>query len=288
MPMLRGPKALLRSASKRAALVGTLSCALALGAAVGPGESEAFAAPAKKQAPSGAPAGAAAPASDAEADEEKKAEEPAAEPPPKKELDTSVESAKAIYFSGDFAFTRSDLGGLSDKTGFDRTVANGLLYGLSAGVRLKDLRLGGRWRVYDTTEFTLWTFALSAGYALPFRPVSPVFSAHIGYVFDQHIEEGLFRRSLPPGALLAPNIDMRGLLVGVDANASYWVTQFLRVGAFIGADLMVLHRDQAAVPRAIVAVPDEITNNPLYTGSGSSVGLNVNLGLRGAFDIAFK
>lgn len=286
MPMLRGPKALLRGASRRPALVGMMSCALALGAALGPAEGAAFAAPST-------PAPGTAPASDeAKTDEEKAAEEKAAEAPqadaPKKELDTSVESAKAIYFSGDIAFTRSDLGGVSDNTGFDRTVANGLLYGLSTGVRLRDVRFGVRWRVYDTTESTLWTFALAAGYALPLRPVSPIFSAHVGYVFDQHIEEGLYRRSLPPGAILPPNIDMRGLLVGVDVNASYWVTQFLRLGVFIGADLMFLHRDQATLPRSIVAVPPEFENNPLYTGTGSSIGLNINAGLRGAFDIAFK
>ncbi|MCW5832166.1 MAG: acid shock protein [Labilithrix sp.] len=291
MPMLLGPKALLRDASKRVALVGTMSCVLALGAALGPAEGEAFAAP-TKQDPKAAPG--AEPASEEDAktegettDEAKKAEEPMADAP-KKELDTSVESAKAVYFSGDFAFTRSDLGGISDNTGFDRTVANGLLYGLSAGLRLRDVRFGARWRVYDTTESTLWTLALSAGYGLPFRPVSPVFSAHVGYVFDQHIEEGLFRRSIPPGALLPPNIDMRGLLVGLDVNASYWVTQFLRLGAFIGADLMFLHRSQATLPRSIVAVPAEYESDPLYTGSGSSIGLNVNIGLRGAFDIAFQ
>lgn len=290
MPMLRGPKALLHGASKRAALVGMMSCAFALGATLGPAERAAFAAP-STQAPNAAP-GTEPTSEEAKTDEEKAAEQKAAEEPqadaPKKELDTSVESAKAIYFSGDFAFTRSDLGGVSDNTGFDRTVANGLLYGLSTGVRLRDVRFGVRWRVYDTTESTLWTFALAAGYALPLRPVSPIFSAHVGYVFDQHIEEGLYRRSLPPGAILPPNIDMRGLLVGLDVNASYWVTQFLRIGAFIGADLMFLHRDQATLPRSIIAVPPEFENNPLYTGTGSSIGLNINAGLRGAFDIAFQ
>ncbi|HVJ90222.1 MAG TPA: hypothetical protein VM580_10500, partial [Labilithrix sp.] len=202
--------------------------------------------------------------------------------------DTSVETPKAIYLSADIAMTRSDLGALSDKTGFDRTAANGVLYGVSGGLRLRDLRLGARWRVYDTTEFSLWTVALSAGYGLPLRPVSPVFSAHVGYVFDQVVQAGLIRRSLPEGNLLSPNVNVKGLLFGLDVNASYWVTRFLRLGAFVGADLMFLSREKVSMPQSIYGPTPELATNPLYSDSGSAVGLNFNVGLRGAFDIAFK
>ena len=291
---LSAPGAARAACSSRALCVAAMAFVLALGA----GERQAYAqqTPSKQEQKdkSGAAAGTSEEEEEKTAEEQKteeakKTEEATEEAaPPKQALDTSVESAKAIYFSGDFAFTRSDLGLISDNTGFDKTGANGLLYGLSAGLRLRDVRLGARWRVYDTTESTLWSFALSAGYGLPIRPISPVFSAHVGYVFDQHIEEALYRRSLPPGTLMPPNIEMRGLLVGVDVNASYWVTQFLRIGAFIGADAMFLHRDQATLPRSIYGIPSEFASNPLYTGSGSSIGLNLNAGLRGAFDIAFR
>jgi len=288
--------------SNRAALVATASFVLALGAAVGPAEGQAFA---QQRRPSQTQnqndkekTASAAPAATTEeeqnkaeeeakkAEEEKAAEEKHAEE--QKELDLSKESPKAVYFSGDIGFTRSDLGGISDNTGFDSTVANGLLYGLSAGLRLRDLRLGARWRVYDTTEFALWTFALSAGYGLPLRPVSPVFSAHVGYVFDQDIQQGLFKKSLAPGVVLPPDVDVRGLLVGLDINASYWVTRFVRLGAFIGADLMFLSRAKANVPYSIFGTPAEYSALPLYSDSGSAIGLNFNAGLRGAFDIAFK
>jgi hypothetical protein len=198
-----------------------------------------------------------------------------------------VEAKKAVYFSGDIAFTRSDLGVVND-LGFDRTVANGFLYGLSTGLRLSDLRVGVRWRVYDTTEFILWNFSLSAGYGLPIRPVSPIFSAHVGYVFDQMLEPALFRSSLPDGTLLPPNVDVKGLLAGIDVNASYWVTKFLRLGAFIGADVMFLSRARAAIPRTLSGGAPEVAGNALYADSGSGLGLNFNLGLRGAFDIGFK
>lgn len=280
--LLSAPGLARAACSSRALCIAALSFVLA--SATGEGQAFAQQSPSKQEQKD--KSGAAAGTTEEEQTTEEAKEEAA--PPAKQAVDTSVESPKAIFFSGDFAFTRSDLGAISDSTGFDKTAANGLLYGLSAGLRLKDVRLGARWRVYDTTESTLWTFALSAGYGLPIRPISPVFSAHVGYVFDQHIEEALYRRSLPPGTLMPPNIEMRGLLVGVDVNASYWVTQFLRIGAFIGADAMFLHRDQATLPRSIYGIPSEFVSNPLYTGSGSSIGLNLNAGLRGAFDIAFK
>lgn len=289
--------------SNRAALVATASFVIALGAAVGPAEGQAFAQNNTPKAQNQNKENSGAADSATPTEEEKKAEEetqaaaakPAAEEAKADEkagedgeLDLSKESAKAVYFSGDVGFTRSDLGGLSDSLGFDRTAANGLLYGLSAGLRLKDFRFGARWRVYDTTEFALWTFALSAGYGLPIRPISPVFSVHAGYVFDQDMQQGLFRKSLAPGVVLPPDVDTKGLLVGADINASYWVTRFVRLGVFIGADLMFLHRSKVDVPYSVFGTPAEYSSLPLYSDSGSSVGLNLNAGFRGAFDIAFK
>lgn len=303
-----------RPRSSTRVLVATASFVLTLGAAFVLAEGEAFAqeettpteqpapadpstpteqpAPASTTPPPTTPAATAPPAPPpaiATTDEENNAaEEEARRAAAQKELDLTKESPKAVYFSGDFGFTRSDLGGLSDSTGFDRTVATGLFYGLGAGLRLKDVRMGALWRVYDTTEFALWTFALSAGYGLPLRPVSPVLSAHVGYVFDQDIQSSLYRKSLAPGIVLPPDVDMKGLLVGVDLNASYWVTRFVRLGAFIGADLMFLSRSKTAVPYSIFGTPEEFSSLPLYSDSGSAVGLNFNAGLRGAFDIAFK
>lgn len=281
--------------SNRRALVASASFVFALGAVTvsGPTERLAFAQPAAtkkkdKERKDKDSANAAA----AE-DEKKKAAEAEAsktsEAEHKKELDVEkIESAKAIYFSGDLAITRSDLGALSDNLGFDRTGANGFLYGLSGGLRLKDLRFGMRWRVYDTTEFTLWSFAVSAGYALPFRPLTPIFSGHVGYVFDQKIQPALFRSSLPEGNVLPPDVDVKGLLLGFDVNASYWITKFLRLGGFIGADLMVLHREKTPFPQSLFGPTPEINAKPLYADSGSGLGLNVSIGLRGAFDIGFQ
>jgi hypothetical protein len=198
------------------------------------------------------------------------------------------EARRAVYISGDLGFTRPDLGLVSDDLGFDKTAANGVLYGLGAGLRMKDTRFGLRWRVHDTTEFTLWAFALSAGYGLPLRPISPILSAHVGYVFDQKLNAPLFRSSLPQGNILPPDIDVRGVVAGLDLNASYWVTAFLRVGLFLGADLLFLHRAQSAPAQSIFGPTPELDRNPLYADSGFGVGLTLNAGVRGAFDIGIK
>lgn len=226
------------------------------------------------------------PGQTAPADAAKKDEKPA-DDEKKEEFSDQVESKKAIFFSGEIGFTRPDLGAISNNLGFDRTAANGVLYGLATGLRLGDLRIGGRWRVYDTTEYSLWSLGGSIGYGLPIRPLTPILTAHVGYVFDQNVQPGAIRSSLPQGSFIEPDVDLNGLLLGLDLNASYWITKFLRMGAFVGADLMFLHRSQADVPRSIFGnVPIE-SQSPLFTDSGSGTAFVFNLGLRGAFDIGF-
>jgi hypothetical protein len=169
----------------------------------------------------------------------------------------------------------------------DKTGANGLLYGLAGGLRFRDLRIGARWRVHSTTEFDMWSVGGSIGYGLPLRPLTPIFTAIVGYVWDQKIERGTFSSSLPPGTVLPPDVDANGLLVGLDVNLAYWISSFLRLGAFIGTDFMFLSRQQAALPSTIFPITDEFKNKPLYSESGSSVAYTINLGLRGAFDVGF-
>jgi hypothetical protein len=210
---------------------------------------------------------------------------PAPPPPPPAE---EAEARKAIYLSGDLGATRVMLGAVMNDYGFDRTAANGVLYGLGAGLRFKNCRIGARWRVQDTTEVTLWTLAASIGYALPWRPISPILSLHLGYVFDQEVQAGVIRGSLPVGNVLPPNVDLRGAVLGLDLNASYWVSKALRVGAFVGVDAMYLHRSKTPPPQSLFGPVPELAGNPLYADSGDGIGVNVNLGLRGAFDIALE
>lgn len=221
-----------------------------------------------------------------QAGEQAKKSEPV-EDAEKKAEEQEKEASRAVFVSGDIAFTRVDLGGISDNLAIDKEGANGLLYGFAAGLRLKNLRVGARWRVFDTSEYNLWSVAGTIGYGLPMRPLSPILSANLGYVWDQKIDQGAFSSSLPKGTVLPPDVDLRGLLVGIDLNAAYWVTKFLRVGAFIGTDFFFLSRPQASLPASIFPIDESVRNKPLYNETGSGISYTINVGLRGAFDIGF-
>lgn len=206
---------------------------------------------------------------------------------PKPAADEQKEEKRAIYISADIGFTRADIGGISDNTGFDKTAANAFFGGIGIGYRYKELRIGGRFRDTDTTEYSLWSVMGEIGYGLPFRPVSPVLFAHAGYMFSNGVERGAFQSALPPGNVLKPQVQLDGLVVGGELVASLWVTKFLRVGPFLGVDFSWLHRAQVGLPQSIVPLTAETRNNALYSDSGSGVGYMLSIGLRGTGDIAF-
>ncbi|MBX3186623.1 MAG: hypothetical protein KF819_06395 [Labilithrix sp.] len=224
--------------------------------------------------------------------EEPKPPEPAPAPAPapdQKENDEKEEkeNKQAVYLSADIGFNRSDVGGFSDSTGFDRTGANGLLAGLGIGYRREAFRFGARFRDLSTTEFTLWALMAEVGYGLKMRPLSPTFYVHAGYVFDYGIERGAFASKLPQGNILTPNVDLEGLIIGGEVTASYWVTKFLRVGPFIGFDLTVLSRARPPLPQSLFPIPDDVRNNALFGDSGSGLGYVLSLGLRVTGDVGF-
>lgn len=199
------------------------------------------------------------------------------------------EASRAIYVSADIGFTRPDIGGISNSLSFDRTAANGVTGSVGAGLRLKDIKLGARWRVFDTTEFDFWAFMLEAGYSLPMRPVSPGIVAHVGYMYDQKLNRSLFRSSIPGDrqTVLDPDVDVHGAIVGAELQAMYWVSRYVRAGGFLGFDFLFLNRPEAGLPGSTFPIPDDIRQKPLYTESGSSVGFLFNVGIRGAFDVGF-
>lgn len=210
-------------------------------------------------------------------------------PEAKKEDEEEKEAARAIYLSVDAGFTRPDLGGFSNNLALDKTAANGVTWSVGSGLRLHDLKLGARWRVFDTTEFDLWSVMVEAGYALPIRPVSPGLTVHLGYIWDQSLNRPLFQSSLPGNrqTVLDPRFDVSGAIVGVEAQAMYWLNKYIRAGAFLGFDMLFLSRSQASLPGTTSPVSDEIRAKPLYTDTGSGVGYVFNVGLRGAFDVGF-
>ena len=201
--------------------------------------------------------------------------------------DDSKDVNRAVYISVDIGFTRADVGGISNNTGFDKTSVNGFFGGLGLGYRYKDLRIGARFRDSDTTEYSLWSVMGEIGYGLPFRPVSPVLFAHAGYMFSNGVERGAIASALPAGNVLTPQVQLDGLVVGGELVASLWLTKFLRVGPFLGVDFSWLHRSQVALPQSIVPITADTRNNALYNDSGSGVGYLLSIGIRGTGDIGF-
>jgi hypothetical protein len=232
----------------------------------------------------------------AEEDEKKKkaaasaSAQPAAPPPPKREeWDDTVEAAKAIFVTADLGYTRADMSTLAASSmAFDTGSANGLLLGLTGGLRLKDWQYGLKYRVHDASNFTLWSFNASIAYALKPRPVTPIIEGHLGYVFDQSIDRKVFESSLPAGTILPPDVNVKGLIVGGEASANYWLTSWFRVGAFLGLDFMFLSRERAPTPQSTFGPNQEFNAKPLYSDSGFGVGVNINAGIRGSFEIGIE
>lgn len=213
-------------------------------------------------------------------------------PPPQKkdgEWDDTVEAQKAIFVTADLGYTRADLSTLAASSmAFDTGSANGLLLGLTGGLRLKDWAYGLKYRVHDASNFTLWSFSASVAYALKPRPVTPIIEGHLGYIFDQSIDRKVFESSLPPGTILPPDVSVKGVVLGGEASANYWLTTWFRVGAFIGLDFMFLSRERAATPQSTFGPNDEYNAKPLYHDAGFGVGVNLNVGLRGSFEIGIE
>lgn len=201
--------------------------------------------------------------------------------------DEDKEPVHAVYLSGDIAFARADVGAFSDTTGFDKTGANGIAYGFGAGYRHRNLRIGARFRINDTTELSLWSLMAEVGYGLKLRPIEPVFLLHAGYMFDTKIDRPVFSSSLPQGNVLTPDIDLKGAVIGVEAVANYWATKTLRIGPYVGFDVTILKRSQADLPQSIFPIPDDVRNNPLFTEAGHGVGYVFNIGIRGTADIGW-
>jgi hypothetical protein len=245
-----------------------------------PGDKKGTAKTGAAAAPAATPA---TPATPATAAPTTPAEEPKAAAPDAEEK----EKARAIYLSLDLGFSRADVGGLSDATGFDKTGANGILAGVGVGYRHGNFRFGGRFRDTSTTEFSLWSLMGEIGYGLPFRPVSPAFYVHAGYMFDVGVERGAIASSLPRTNVLTPDVDLNGVVVGGEIVASYWFTSFLRLGPFIGFDATILSRSQADLPQSLLPLSDETRAKPLFSESGSGLGYMLNIGIRGTGDIAF-
>jgi hypothetical protein len=192
---------------------------------------------------------------------------------------------RAVVVALEGGFTRPDIGGLSDSTNFDKTAANGGLYGVLLGARLNKLILGLHFRGHATTEFTLWSLMAEVGYTFSSRPLQPIVSAHLGYIWSVGIERAVYQSALPALNTLPPDVSVKGAVFGVEGAALYWLTKNFGLGPFLGVDLAYYSRGKVPLPQSLLTLPTEIKENPLYTDSGSGLGYTINIGIRGALDL---
>lgn len=208
---------------------------------------------------------------------------------PKPEPESNERKKNGLLFSLEFGVGRSSLNAFSDSLDFDKAAANGLLYGIGAGVRLNDIRLGLRFRSQSTTEFTLWSALVEAGYGIKLEPLEPIFLLHLGYSWNQELERATISGSLPPGNLLQPEVDLHSFVIGAEVNALYSINQTVKVGPFIGFDFLVVERDQVPFAQSIFpgGTSQAFKDKPLYNEEGHGTGYNLNLGIRGVLDFGF-
>ncbi|HEY8075956.1 MAG TPA: hypothetical protein VIF62_17635 [Labilithrix sp.] len=207
---------------------------------------------------------------------------PAPAPPP---ADDDKPEPRALVLSLDLGVGHTDLGGLHDNLSFDKTAANGGVYGGGAGVRLKQLRFGARFRGEDTTEFTTWSVLAEAGYGFKMRPFEPTILLHAGWQWSTAIEPAVFRSAIPPLNTLPPNVRVHGPTVGLEAQALYYVAKAFGIGPFLGFDVSFLSRPQVDLPQSLVQLSSDTKQNPLYTDSGSGIAWTVQIGARALLDL---
>jgi hypothetical protein len=192
---------------------------------------------------------------------------------------------RSVFVALEGGLTRPDIGGLSDSTDFDKTAALGGLYGVDLGARFDKLIVGAAFRGDATTEFTLWSLMAEVGYALPRRPLQPMFFLRAGYTWSTELEQSVYRSAIPQLNTLPPDVKVQGGIVGVEAVAMYWIAKEFGVGPFLGFDAEYYVRPQVDLPQSLITIPQEVKDNPLYTGSGSAIGYTLNIGVRVALDL---
>ncbi len=208
---------------------------------------------------------------------------PAPAPPPPPAEDKP--DPRALVLTLDLGVGHADLGGLHDHLEFDKTAANGGVYGGGVGVRLNQLRFGARVRSADTTEFTLWSMLAEVGYSLRMRPFEPTFLLHAGWQWSTGMEPAVFRSAIPPLNTLPPDVRVHGPTLGLEAQGMYYPAKAVAVGPFLGFDVSFLSRPQVALPQSLVQLSSDIKQNPLYTDSGSGIAWSVQIGVRALLDL---
>ncbi len=165
--------------------------------------------------------------------------------------------------------------------GLNKTSEGGPVFGLGAGLRLLFFTIGARARVTTLSDFDFWQLDLEAGYHVPIGRWDPYVAVHGGYAFET--SAGAAQVPAPSGAggtfssTAANQVAVHGGEAGVSGGLDYYVTPLVSVGADATAELLFLARPKQTADAAVTE--GSAGGSPLYSTSGSSVGLGLSASL---------
>jgi hypothetical protein len=185
-----------------------------------------------------------------------------------------------VYLNADLGVGYADMASFSASSlSMQQTSSTGPAFGVAAGVRLIFLSLGVRAEDLQLSSFNLWE--LSGELALHMRiwRIDPYFGVRGGYAFTGSLSSDAVGNAVNNAP---PEVSIHGFDVGPTFGIDYYISSLVSLGVDANAQVLFLQRPKAAIPDLSALPPAEaaaaqaqITSNPLYQQSGSSVGLAV-------------
>jgi hypothetical protein len=154
------------------------------------------------------------------------------------------------------------------------------MFAVGGGVRFLVFVLGARLRHHALSAFNMWQINGEFGLKIPISSFDVLFGLHGGYSFVGRLgDAGVGTNTNTPTTTDA--VAIRGFNGGLDVGFDYYVSPLFSVGAGILADFLFLNRPPVAVPAGLTAEQQAaLASDPLYSASGTSVGLQFAGGLR--------
>jgi hypothetical protein len=159
----------------------------------------------------------------------------------------------------------------------------GPAFSLGAGVRFVILVLGARARYNALSAFNMWQLDGEVGLKFPIKSFDFLIGGHGGYSFVGKLGDASVatNTSTPTNA---DAVKIRGFNAGLDLALDYFTSPLFSIGVGGTADLLFLNRPPADLPPQFATLPADqqaaIKSDPLYQASGSSIGLELGVGLR--------
>lgn len=159
----------------------------------------------------------------------------------------------------------------------------GPAFSLGAGVRFVVLVLGARARYNALSAFNMWQINGEVGLKFPIKSFDLLIGGHGGYSFVGRLgDASVATNTSTPASTDA--VKIRGFNAGLDFALDYFASSLFSVGVGATADFLFLNRPPADLPSQFATLPPAqqaaIQNDPLYKASGTSLGLELGVGLR--------